>query len=199
MSKHNYTQNWSGELENNLNRLFSSNDIIQRQINCLEIGSFEGHGTNIILNKLCGHQKSKIFCVDPWEDCYIPNSTDFKELNSIFKGQYERFLNNINNNSKVIIKRGISDVVLPNLNLENDELLDFAFIDGDHSPEQVYKDAFMTFKWMKIGGIILFDDYNWPYMGRRCGDGIDKFYNEYKDKLELLFINNQYAVKVINK
>ena len=40
-----------------------------------------------------------------------------------------------------------------------DNTIDFAYIDGDHSPEQVYKDAINILPKMKSNSIILFDDY----------------------------------------
>jgi hypothetical protein len=47
----------------------------------------------------------------------------------------------------------------------------------------VYKDGINIFQKMTSGGIIVFDDYTWEHNGQRCGDGIDKFLNEYKDKI----------------
>jgi hypothetical protein len=37
--------------------------------------------------------------------------------------------------------------------------INFVYIDGDHSPEQVYKDAVNMLPKMKSNGIILFYDY----------------------------------------
>jgi hypothetical protein len=38
---------------------------------CVEIGCFEGQGTNIMTKLLCSHEESKIYCIDPWEDVYV--------------------------------------------------------------------------------------------------------------------------------
>jgi hypothetical protein len=77
-----------------------------------------------------------------------------------------------------------------------DNSVDFVYIDGDHSPEQVYKDAVNMFPKMKKLGIILFDDYGFTTNGVITAKGIDKFLDEYEGKYELLFKNYQLAVRV---
>ena len=89
--------------------------------------------------------------------------------------------------------QGYSDEMI--LKLE-DNTVDFAYIDGDHSPKQVYKDACGIFKKMKVGSIILFDDYLWCINGIRTQDGVDRFLLEYSGKYELLLKNYQLAIKV---
>jgi len=98
------------------------------------------------------------------------------------------------NFSKIIECKEISDTMIPKLEENN---IDFAYIDGDHSPEQVYKDAVNIFKKMKIGGIILFDDYLWEINGMKTKIGIDKFLDEYIGKYKLLFKNYQLAISII--
>ena len=73
---------------------------------------------------------------------------------------------------------------------------DFVYIDGDHSEEQVYKDAVNMFSKMKNNSIILFDDYLFNVNGVITQHGIDKFLQEYNGKYELLFKDYQAAIKV---
>jgi FkbM family methyltransferase len=179
-----FTRDWSGGLSCGLNNLYRESPT--KPMTCLEIGSFEGLGTNIIYDRLCKNNGGKVYCVDPWDDEYVKGSTLYTDyLNSIFKNQYERFVHNTRDKPQIIPVRGYSDDVVPKIN----DTFDFAFIDGDHSPEQVYKDACMTLPKMKPGGIILFDDYDWTDNNRvaRCGDGIDKFIQENKDKVQIIY------------
>jgi predicted O-methyltransferase YrrM len=81
-------------------------------------------------------------------------------------------------------------------NLEN-KTIDFAYIDGDHSPEQVYKDAVNIFEKMKPNSIILFDNYLWNVNNIITKNGIDKFLDEYKNKYTLLMKNYQLAICVL--
>ena len=41
-------------------------------------------------------------------------------------------------------------------------VFDYAYIDGDHSEEQAYRDVMNTAKHVRQGGFILGDDYDWP-------------------------------------
>jgi hypothetical protein len=123
MENKNYTQNWADSLEKN----FSENKIPipNGAINIVEIGSFEGRGTNILYKYLCNDSNSRIICVDPWEDKYT-NNEKYKEVDHFFIGQYDRFINNTESIfDKLIIKKGYSNDIIPLL----DQKIDFAYID----------------------------------------------------------------------
>jgi predicted O-methyltransferase YrrM len=109
----------------------------------------------------------------------------------MFHGQYGRFVKNTQGVAKIVPLKGTSDVMIPGL-----PSIDFVYIDGDHSPEQVYKDACAMMTRMKPGGIILFDDYGWGFRGLYTKDGINKFLEEYKERVEVIFIKYQAAVRV---
>ena len=44
----------------------------------------------------------------------------------------------------------------------SEELFDFIYIDGAHTSTQVLVDAINAFPRLKVGGILAFDDYEWP-------------------------------------
>jgi len=159
---------------------------------CLEVGSFEGRGTLMIENILCQHNDSRIYCVDPWEDLYVNGDSRFKSIDSLFVGQYARFLKNTKGNSKVIPLRGKSDDMIGTIPGK----VDFAYIDGDHSPEQVYKDGVNVFHKMKSGGIVVFDDYLWNHNGVNCKDGIDRFLSEFQGKYTLIEKNYHVILRI---
>jgi hypothetical protein len=69
-------------------------------------------------------------------------------------------------------------------------------IDGDHSPEQVYKDAVNMWPKMKKGSVILFDDYQFVANGLKTADGIDTFLKEKEGSYMLLLKNWQLAIRV---
>ena len=77
---------------------------------------------------------------------------------------------------KVVVHRNFSHNVVPTF---EDDFFDIAFIDGNHETEFVYKDGVMTFPKVKPGGVIIFDDYDWP----QTRVGINKFVTEYSSKL----------------
>jgi len=54
-----------------------------------------------------------------------------------------------------------SETVLPRL-VQQGQVFDLIFIDGNHSFEHVFVDAFYSERLLKEGGILYFDDNNWP-------------------------------------
>ena len=90
--------------------------------------------------------------------------------------------------------KGYSDNMILKL---DDNSIDFCYIDGDHSPEQVYKDAANMFVKMKHNSIVLFDDYLWATNGIVTKKGVDRFLDEYKGTYELLISKYQLAIRII--
>jgi len=165
-------------------------------INFLEIGSFEGMGTNYFVdNFLTGH-KSSITCIDPWIKYSESTITKMDEWdNFINENTYDIFINNTNyNKNQIIIKRGLSCDILPTL----EQIYDFIYIDGDHSENAVWIDAIYSFKILRKNGIIIFDDYEWNTGDKSPKKAIDKFLNEYKNFIEVISINSQVTIKKIH-
>ena len=108
-------------------------------IRALEIGSFEGRATTWLLENVLTDATSRIDCVDPFRKDY-----------------YRRFLSNIAAwRQCVTVHRGLSDKVLPTLK----GAFDFIYIDGDHRPFAILSDAVHAWPRLKVGGILVFDDY----------------------------------------
>jgi len=159
---------------------------------CVEVGSFEGRGSILICDYLCTNADSKLYCIDPLDDEYVKGDEKMAFWNSACVGQLSKFRNNISYYPKIYEHRGTSDNMIPRL---DNNSIDFVYIDGDHSPEQVYKDAVNMFAKMKDGGVILFDDYLWEMNGIVTKIGVDKFLEEYKGKYELLLSDFQLAIR----
>lgn len=187
-----FTSDLTPNLKKSLYECYTSK--VVSKMNCVEIGSFEGMGSILINDYLCTHPESVLYCIDPFDDEYVKGSITLSFWNSACKGQKQRFYHNTKNYKKIFPMQGYSDEMILKL---DDNTIDFAYIDGDHSPEQVYKDACGIFKKMKVGGIILFDDYLWCVNGIRTQLGIDKFLSEYSGKYELLLKNYQLAIRLL--
>ena len=188
-----YTQDLTFHLRNSLQILYPKEST--EGMTCVEIGSFEGRGSIMIHNHLCKHGHSKLFCIDPFDDTYVKGNEKMAFWDFACMGQYSRFKHNTRYLRNIVEMRGTSDSMIPGL--ENHSV-DFCYIDGDHSPEQVYKDIVGMFDKMKHNGIVLFDDYLWKRNDIVTRHGIDRFLEEYKGKYELLFQNWQLAIRVHN-
>jgi hypothetical protein len=58
-----------------------------------------------------------------------------------------------------------SEFALPKL-LESGETFDFGFIDGYHSFDHALVDFFYLNRMIRVGGMIVFDDANWPSINK---------------------------------
>lgn len=194
-SKH-YTQNWNQQFIQNTKGL-GKFDL------AMEIGCFEGLTSNYIVDNLLT-ETGKLICIDPLADEYTPSLP----MQPVFKNQYDRFMSNMIEHislEKAFIVRRNSQDCLSLTKTYKDSLMwtidnicgreyDFIYIDGDHAPDMVYIDAVNSFRYAKVGGIILFDDYNW---NNTHNAGIDLFLEEYKGKYELMHKDYQVMIKKI--
>ena len=159
----------------------------------LEIGSFEGMSTIWMLENILTNKESKLFCIDAWAE---------------WTGDaFVRFVENINKTGlkdKVRIVKGDSS---EELRIFPKEYFDFIYVDGDHDEKAVIKDAIGSFRVLKKGGMIAFDDYllgikypNSP--GSKAMNGstkkaIDYFLDVFQDELEI--IHKDYQVWIRKK
>jgi len=157
----------------------------------LEIGSFEGMSTIWMLENILTEERSQIFCIDAWAE---------------WTGDaFVRFVSNINKTGlkdKVHIVKGDSS---EELRIFPKEYFDFIYVDGNHDEKAVIKDAIGSFRTLKKGGIIAFDDYllgirypNSP--GSKAMNGstkraIDYFVDVFKNELEVIYKDYQLWVR----
>jgi hypothetical protein len=148
-------------------------------INYLEIGVADGGNAILVSKSYAKHPSSRIYCLDPWMDY-----DEYPE----YKGQQQvgfiTFLSNIqklDDRGKFIVKRGMSDEIVPTF---ADKFFDIIFVDGNHETEYVYRDGIMALQKVKVGGYIVFDDYN--AIWKQTMVGIDKFIAEFKDKIDII-------------
>jgi len=93
---------------------------------------------------------------------------------------------------KINVRRGYSNVEIPKF---QDDFFDIIYIDGNHEPEYVLEDAVLSFRKLKRGGMMIFDDYGWngPMMTQR---GIDGFLSGYHKRITVLGeINTQVFLR----
>jgi len=154
------------------------NDYQQKPINYLEIGAFYGANAISVAKTYASHPKSKLYCVDPWEDY-----EDYPEYKTQQQSIYQTFLSNIEKSGvkdRIFVRRGYSHNEIPRF---EDNFFDIIYIDGNHEPEYVLEDAVLSFRKLKVGGIMIFDDYGWggPDLTQR---GIDGFLSGYHKRIK---------------
>ena len=166
-------------------------------LNFLEIGSFEGYGTNYFVDKYLTGANCLITCIDPWIKYSVSTVTNINGYDNLINEEtYNIFKNNtMKNQDKIIIKKGFSNDILPQL----DKIYDFIYVDGDHSEKTVWNDAINSFAILKNNGILIFDDYTWNEGDKSPKKAIDRFLLEYKDYIKVLNINYQVCIMKIGE
>jgi len=143
----------------------------------LEIGSYEGMSTCWLLNNL--PSDGKIICIDPF-----PNMPEVEK----------RFWDNVREvmgKRQLIQCKTTSYLALSQL-IQQKQEFDFIYVDGMHTSYDTLTDACMAWGLLRSGGVMLFDDYEYPQEPTKCG--IDGFLMGFVGKYDLLLKNYQLAV-----
>ena len=122
----------------------------------VEIGSFEGRSTLWMLDHLVHHPDSRLHCIDTFQGS-IEHAQDLKD------GLFERFMGNVGESphrGKVVVHRKDSAKGLVDL-LAAGARADFVYVDGSHAAPDVLTDCVLAFRLLKLGGLMICDDYTW--------------------------------------
>jgi predicted O-methyltransferase YrrM len=168
----------------------------------LEVGSFEGASTCYLIQKL-SDRPLELHCIDTWEGGteHISEDSNAKHDMSIVKQTFDENMEIVKNpNLDLYIHQGYSHIELAKLLVDGYiDYFDFIYIDGSHESPDVLCDAVMAFKLLKLGGVMVFDDYLWHYDDRdlyRCPKmAIDSFATIYWRKLEITTSLSQLIIQ----
>ena len=127
-------------------------------------------------------------------------NTDFSKIK-------KTFLNNIKKtkrDNQVIVMEMMSFTALNKLIYEKKMFnqFDIIFIDASHEANDVILDAVLSWRLLKVEGILIFDDYKWKKIVQknyRPALAIDSFIEIYKPEIEVLNIGWQFILKKIEK
>lgn len=146
----------------------------------MEIGTFEGDSAEWMLENIFTSPGSSYHCVDTFggsvEHHIGKIATD--KLEQTTREKLSRFPN-------AVIHKGFSQQVVRAMT----QRFDFVYVDGDHSSMGALRDAVLAFDLLNVGGIMIFDDYQWAVMPNeldRPKTGIDAFIRSYGKQLEVL-------------
>lgn len=122
-------------------------------LRALEIGSFEGRSTLWLCENILNSPDSRIDCVDFFapDPVYGDYHARFRENTAAHRGKIREYAGNSYDMLKQV--EGPYDIV---------------YIDGWHSAFGAMADGVMTWPMLKVGGVMIFDDYLWvpPKLGK---------------------------------
>jgi len=122
----------------------------KRALRALEIGSFEGRSTVWLCDNILTDDDATIHCMDLFSP--HPEHGDYYRT---FRLNTERF------GGKVIAHAGTSFESLCRIEGQ----FDLVYVDGYHSAFAALCDGAMAWPRLKVGGIMIFDDYLWSPPG----------------------------------
>jgi predicted O-methyltransferase YrrM len=151
MRQGNYTTNWTGKYLHYWMEMFVQHNLRSRSLDVLEIGSWEGMTSAFILRQL---PLAHLTCVDTWEGAAEhKNLPQLSQVEIRFDNNTATFRNRLNKykgNSLAFYSNG---PVTPRF--------DLIYVDGSHRAGDVLADAILCFEMLRVGGILVFDDYLW--------------------------------------
>lgn len=152
-----------------------------RPCHALEIGSYEGRSMAWLMAHALTHPESRLTCVDSW---IFPEVEQRYDANAIETGAADR-IRKCKGNSREVLRQ----VRGP---------FDFIYVDGDHSFQGVLADTVLTIGDLKIGGLIVWDDYNHPdYPG--CRKAVEAILEAWDGELEVLCRGRQVIARKLAK
>lgn len=186
-----FTEDWFSNNAHVWDRFLSP--FKEKEFKVLEIGAFEGKSTSWLLENVLHHENSCIVSIDPMTGSIEHVDHDKQDLPA-------RFARNVicNFPQKANLYKGCSKDVLKYHDIMS-QRFDLVYIDGDHRAHAVLEDAVLSFRLLKIGGFMVFDDYAWPAFhdqpDKHPATGVTAFMHAYGHFFEVLHIGYQVWLK----
>lgn len=163
----------------------------------LEIGSYEGRSTVWTVENMM-EEGGEIVCIDTWEggEEHVAQGRNMTEVEKNFDHNM-RVLKDKFQSRWVDKVKGKSVDSLIFFHSGHDPF-DFIYIDGSHQAPDVLTDACFAWPILKVGGVMVFDDYGWgeplppthkPKMA------IDAFVKIYTEKIHVVHVGYQYIIQ----
>jgi glycosyltransferase involved in cell wall biosynthesis/predicted O-methyltransferase YrrM len=167
----------------------------QPDLRVLEIGSWEGRSACWLLTHVLTHESARITCVDLFEGGLEHQTYDPNVLQSL-EQRFDWNMAQTGSPEKVRKMVGHSQQVLRSLIPDTYHL---AYIDGSHIASDVLEDTLLTWRLVKVGGVIVFDDYGWRFPDGVTEEppkaAIDAFLSIFKAKIKLLHQGYQVIIE----
>ena len=156
MQKGQFSNDW---FTNNIpywNEVFEKYDLKNKPIKALEVGSWEGMSSLFILATL---PKATLISVDTWQGAdEHQGSSTLQTIERNFDKNIEAYRDRSTKFKGTSFNFFIDYVVINSF--------DLIYIDGSHHTDDVIVDAIKGFELLKVGGVMIFDDYFWGYYNK---------------------------------
>lgn len=171
-------------------------EMCQKPVRVLEIGTFEGRSALWLAENVAAHPDSRLICVDTFKGSHEDiGSKALVSLEDRCRANLSKF------GAKINMIVGDSRNVLQNLHASTTDRFDVVYIDGEHHAAAALTDAVLAFSLLKIGGYMIFDDYGANPATEAPNAlpkaGIDAFLSVFADRVCVLSLGWQaFLIKV---
>ena len=177
------------ESKSNFEKIILKEFLNKDDINFLQIGAFKGDATVWILDTIIeSKERSSLTDVDIWSGDrhhFLLWDIDPREIESIYDKNTAGYKN-------LIKVKERSEIFLQ----KKENKYDFIYVDGDHSNEQTFMDAVLSWEVLKSNGILAFDDYLYLYSNNENPKkGIDAFLKTIDGEYQVLHKAVQYWIR----
>lgn len=167
----------------------------------LDVGSHEGAASCFLIDLLAQKKEIEIHCVDIWSEFETVKQNEAQLIESRFDYNINIAIKKAKNKVNFFKHKNKSHFVLSQMVSKGIEDFDLIYIDASHYAPDVLTDAVLSFKLLKAGGLLIFDDYLWVgeenviYYPKIA---IDAFTSIFSSHIKLIPapINQIYAVKI---
>lgn len=125
----------------------------------LEVGSFEGRSTTYIIQECSKWNPLYVHCIDTWEGGEEHEGIDFETVERRFEHNIKLSLKATASPVSVWKHKGKSVDMLCKIIASGEKQFDLIYIDGSHIAADVLTDAVLAFRLLKVGGVLVFDDF----------------------------------------
>ena len=157
----------------------------------LEIGSWEGMSSTFLLGRF---PTLHITCVDTWR------GSDEHAGSTVTHDSERRFLANTREFAdRVTMWKGSSlSYFAETAAAQSQDTFDLIYVDGSHYVDDVLTDALLSFERLRVGGIIIFDDYQWrdyPEVRSNPAPALNVFFRLKSNQVEILSVGHQIIAR----
>ena len=160
----------------------------------LEIGSYEGRSACFLIDQLARVAVIELHCIDSWAGGVEHDKSAMGAVEARFDSNIAKAREKATHEVRFRKHKAMSSDALARLLTRGArEHFDLIYIDGSHQAPDVLADAVLAFQLLKVGGVMIFDDYVWAFGEPGEEDffhmpkpAIDAFVNIYRRKLSLI-------------
>jgi predicted O-methyltransferase YrrM len=157
----------------------------------LEVGSYEGRSACYFIERFGQERPIELHCVDSWQGGIEHDRQTMSAVEARFDHNVAFAQKGISHPVKLTKHKSYSQNALAKLIVIGGAgTFDVIYIDGSHQAPDVLTDAVLAFQLLRVGGLMIFDDYLWSMEAPGQQDplnmpkpAIDAFLNIFQRKM----------------